>query len=276
MSETGTRISWTAEENAAVARAALARYGYDKWKIAPMVAVKTVQASVLAPDRLRKHITGFQHLRGFMPTLERLRALGAPTAKATPPASLTTDVMEPAKPPIATAQPDAGELYVAESEGAQVKDILSSFIADILVDATRKLLTNGEIARVLRSMAQGQAPTVIHEDRAPRHNPAPFPQIAKGNGRHILLCGFKPHQQAAFMQAFPGTHLKFWYAERPNEGLGVLKEKATGADVVLFTMEATSHSAVAVVQALGRKIVRVTGGSTAMMTALASLKEQTA
>ena len=264
------RIFWNKRENETVAQACLDKYGYGKWPISEWKAVIECQ-TVLFPQRRRSYILGKSHLKTFLPVLERMKAKGAPA-----PASAET---EPPRAHVEASAPpafDAGELYVAESEGAQIKDILSSFIADILVEATRKLLTNGEIARVLRSMAQGQAPTVSHEDRAPRHNPAPFPQIAKGGGKTILLCGFKPHQQAAFMQAFPGTHLKFWYAERPNEGLGVLKEKAAGADVVLFTMEATSHSAVAVVQALGKKIVRVTGGSTAMMTALASLKEQTA
>jgi len=143
------------------------------------------------------------------------------------------------------------------------------------VDSVKKLLTNGDIARMLRSLQNGTMPEVAVAS-PPRHSPVGAASAVKERKLDCLVCGFKPHQQSELNARGVGLglHLRFWYAEKPNEGMEVLRQKVQSADVVLFSMEATSHSAVNIAQSANKRIVRVTGGMSTMLEMLQKLSKE--
>jgi hypothetical protein len=235
-------------------------------------AVDAAQREVLPELRWRKMPKGPSGFVGLMPYLNtaRTRSVSVP-ASAPPPISPPLEDRQGIDSEASMTPPHFGapppEQPTLEETLLPVKAYLSDFLAEVMVDSLRKLLTNGEIARVLRSVVNGEIPTVIQEDR-PKHS-AFVPTVAiKSDRLTLLICGFLPHQQNQFVQAFPKVHFRFWYSQNPSTGIEQLREKAKTADTVLFKMEQTSHTAVQVVQSLGKPIVRVTGGGQAMLQAI--------
>jgi len=281
-----TRIHWTKEEMALLARACIDEHGSGKWSISPQLAVKRIQAQVLPPERCRslKSLASAEAVAPFIRVLEAQKAKCRVIRDAPAPAPAPAPQQEETFEDVGVLATTSRVLEAMREEPAPAPapalkavlvDVASDLIAEVLVESVRKLLTHPDVARMLNTWQLGHMPAVVRTEPVPKHNPVPA-SAPKADQLSLLVCGFKPHQQSQFLTAFPDLHLRFWYAERPNEGLNVLKEKARGADAVLFTMEATSHSAVAVVQALGRKIVRVTGGGTAMQAAINALRAKEA
>lgn len=278
-------VYWNREEKLKIVDAFFDKYGHGELPISITKAVTEVQK--MLPEARQRTLKGPSQFLDLVDMINARRVTIAAEQPAPTPEQPTSPAppAEPTAPPPPaepTAPPEHVTAWVEPTVEAPaidfvairatLSDMLSDLVAGVLVDSVKKLLTNGEIAAMLRSLQNGVLPTAIVEDK-PRHNPLP-PNVARLSKPTYLLCGFKPHQQNTFLQAFPDFHLKFWYAERPGEGMEVLRQKATNADAILFTMEATSHSAVAIASTVNRRIIRVTGGSTAMVAALERLREE--
>lgn len=283
------RIYWNKGGMRALAQLLIKHYG-PTGPVSIIGAVDKLQKIVL-PENRQRVINSKDCLTRFLPIYEEVKAeaersnpphpLSAlPIAAAAPPA--VEQQKTPAPLPqtegpavLQEAGPSAAPLNVSEA----LKEALSDFLSDTVIRAVNKVLTSPDVAGALHRLMLGRMPGVIREQEdspaaLTKHSPL-MPQGAeKRERRTFLLCGFKPSQQHQFLQAFPDMHLKFWYAEKPNDGLSQLREKARSADYVLLTMEATSHAAVQVVQSVGTRLVRVTGGASAMMEALNRLKEK--
>jgi hypothetical protein len=301
MSSNEDRIKWTKQEWQKLADECLKRYGYDAWPVSNIAAVRVVQKDILPENRRRPRgsMKGKDNIKPFHSLIDKAKkdppdAYGKFQALGKHMHEHPTLSVAPAQAPVAssmesTLEKEVGNVYTSYTPPAQemlerfpaaektVTEVLSTFIAGVLVESAKKLLTNGEIARMLRSLQNGVMPEVIVDSDLKKHNP--FAPEAKLNPRirqlECLVCGFRGHQQSEINSrtavGFETLHLKHWFAENPNEGLTVLKQKAAASDVVLFSMENTSHSAVEAVQTLGRRIVRVTGGQTSMLAALQKL-----
>jgi hypothetical protein len=285
MSKDKNIIRWTDKEWRRVADECLRLYGYGDWNISIVAAVRSAQKSVIAEHRQRSTMKGTDNIKPILPILAELKS-GPPVMP--PPLSKAEQVINEALDQAEGAQ---AKNTVWENfkevvppaptyrEERSVTDVLSTFIADVLVESVKKLLTNGEIARMLRSLQNGSMPSVaVDSTPATKHNPVPRSYVTRERKLECLVCGLKGHQQSEVNNRTVGLsnlHLRYWYADNPNDGITVLKHKAEASDVILFSMEATSHSAVAAVQALGKRIIRVTGGMTTMLDTLLKLdKEQ--
>jgi hypothetical protein len=268
-----TRIFWTEAQNKLVANEIFNVYGCGPYSMSLSSMVRSVQGSVL-PAELVRHINSEKAVSKFKKVFdEALAERGGSSASDKVPEEFKAleeeeigPLPETKAPEVCLSIPNPTPQEAVSLAG--IKDALSTAIADVLVEAMRKVFTHPDVAAALSQFHLGQMPTVVREE-APRarHSPEQS-QTDKKAKRVVLLCGFKPHQQHQFLQAFPDLHLKFWFSDRPGAGLETLREKARSADTVLCTMEATSHAAVQVVQSTGARLVRVTGGASSMMAAL--------
>lgn len=297
MSSNKNSIRWTKKEWQRLVDECLQRYGYGDWTLSNIAAVRSVQKEILPEARQRPpgSMKGNDNIKPFHALIAAAKKKGlagdadtAPPQEKAPPLRdwMLTDLGldKPPFPDLADKPLTPAIPSTSEPTERSVTDVLSTFIAGVLVESVKKLLTNGEIARMLRSLQNGGMPSVAVDssEGQPRHSPVGASSAPpKEQKLSCLVCGFKGHQQseinARTATGYEKLHLRFWYAENPNEGITVLKQKAQSADVVLFSMEATSHTAVATVQTVGKRIVRVTGGMNAMLDALQRLhKEQAA
>lgn len=261
---TDERVRWNDAELALLAKEVIYKYGWPirAKGVTLQFAVGKIQ-TILSVERRRDMLGGSQ-------TVSRVKKLldAAPPTPASAP--LPPAIEAPPAPPDASPAPTPAPRPPAPT-GA-VEDVLSTWLAGILKNTVAKLLVDGDIARVLRNLQYNEVPEAQVETR-PRHNPEVVKTQAKDGKEKlkVLLCGFKPHQQGIFEQTYPDLHFRFWFGDKGGHNLDVLSTKAAWADVVLFTMEATSHSAVGVVEKMKKRFVRVTGGSSSMLAALAKL-----
>jgi len=269
------KIRWTKAEWLQLAEECLKRNGYGAWRVSPVAAIRAVQ-TILPKDRQRSNMKGADNIKPLAALLSQLRARGpvlhAPAPPVLPPAP--SPALPPESIPVRDMLPRAGPSFSLSPERT-VTDVLSTFLADVLVESVKKLLTNGDIARMLRSLQNGVLPQMA-VDSAPRHNPMGM-SAPREKKLECLVCGFKGHQQSEIntrTAQLGRLHIRFWYAESSNENLTVLKHKAESSDVVLFTMEASSHNAVDVVKSMHKRIIRVTGGMTTMLEMLQKLQDE--
>lgn len=282
-----TRIVWTHAENLKVVHAIIARYGIRPPK-SLWLHVAEMQVHAIAPERHRNHLNNeysiVQLRRVWDAEVARAKPETGPQAQGTIWDRPEAPNMVKSEPPVAVAPPPppATPTPTPAPTSDELKDMLSTYLADVLLDTVKKLLVNGEVARMLNHLRHGMMPEVIREAptaaAAPspgKHNPEPV-QAPRKQKPVVLLVGLKSHQQQQFVTAFPELHFKFWFTERGAAGadLNLLKEKAAASDYVLCTMEATSHQAVAMVEKAGRKVLRITGGQSTMKRALEQIKEK--
>lgn len=268
------RIFWTQDEMRRLVTASIARYGivgWDKpWQRFPL----DLQASVLSLGRCRE-VKQEKDVPRLLPVIDELLLV------AQTPRHVITAEPEPkqAKTEPAAEPEEIGyeELPLLEDEQEsplrdQLIDQASSFVADVLVESVRKFLTHADIARMLRSVRLSGEAEISREESSPRHKPDLSAEPEKTEVPSLLLCGFKPNQQASLMSAIQTNarpcRIKFWYADAPGSRLNVLSEKAKSAEAAFFTMEASSHSAVLTAQKSRTKVLRVTGGTQSMVNAV--------
>lgn len=188
----------------------------------------------------------------------------------------------PAKPAPQQKEPVAQDVVVKQDAATPsyeptIADTLvqaaAEFLERVVVATVKRVLTNSEIASMLRSLQNGAMPDLVVEDRSSyngaKHNPLPQSE-AKGKLPVVLVMGMKPHTWANLQSKFNGRlTLRFWYEEGgKGRNLNSLREKAQGLPLAVATMDQMSHAAVQTVEAVGCRAIRVTGGIESMQTAL--------
>jgi hypothetical protein len=173
----------------------------------------------------------------------------------------------PAPVPVLAAQKDP-ELSLED----QLVDVCATFLEKVIREALGRL----EIPSLPTAASKIDLPSMLAPILAkrPKHDPQPESGDAKKRLPVVLVCGLKGFQQSPIERAMTNRlRLKFWYQESPNERLQELKDKAAGADHVLFSIEATSHTAVGIVEGMGKRFLRCPGASSAIIRTLESLAD---
>jgi hypothetical protein len=292
------RIVWNKDELSMLAAAAVDKFGLESWSSNMLPRVRAIQ-EILSIERRRTfwNVNDIGTLAKVIRQEVDMRRLAVQATETVTAPPVPHEVI--AAPPAPQPAPPAQDAPLAplpiRHEGhndespvpmeiieeiiqptISITDALidkaSDFLAAVLTETIKKFLTQSDIARILRNIQLGSMPEIAREQVAPREKPpTPKQEIAQEVARLpvLLLCGFKPHQQSAFLnyQFAKPVRLKFWHDS--GQGYGVLAAKATGADAVFFTMEATSHNAVKIVVNLkGPRIFRVTGAGSSMVAAI--------
>lgn len=243
---TKSRVRWTPEECLMLANMAVSIRKTNP-KTSYVVAVKEAQKS-LPPPRHR-----FLNSRGavtkIIPFIDKLEAkkeaLWAPVREQMP---------EPEPTP---------KLSLED----QLVDIAAGFLEKVIREAIGRI--GGEWADLLP-----KSPAPVHESLLPiitrKHNPE-MVTAAKTILPSVLVCGLKPFQHPPILKALAGKlKLKFWYQASPNENMQMFKDKAASVDIVMFSLDATSHAATELAKSMGKKILKVSGASSTVIRALLS------
>lgn len=258
------RIRWTDAELALLAKEVIYKYGWPikDGKTTLQYAVQKIQ-HILPLERRRNNLAaGKQAVVAVYKALDRL--VGQPATTPLPPV-----IEVPPAPPERPPTPPAPATPGAYTPG--VEDVLSTWLAGILKDTVRKLLVDGDIAKVLRNLSYNQVPDVVHTT-TPKHNPEALSEPKVGKTK-VLLCGVRPDQQGHYQSTFEDLHFRFyWSDKKASHNASALREKMMWADVIVFKMDATSHNDTETSKGLGKKVIKISGSTSSIMDALSTIK----
>lgn len=142
----------------------------------------------------------------------------------------------------------------------------------VFVETAKRLLTNPDVAPLIRSFILRQVPDTHAEHAPPKHKPpAPAAPTAEKPLPRVLVCGMQNYHHGTLQSAMDGKlQLRFWHDDgTKGSRITELEQKAKGVDWAVCPIGETSHTVIGVLQKASVRIERTTGlGVSSVMSAL--------
>lgn len=255
------KIVWTPEETDLLVAKVLKTYPAGEYPTALQTVVFHLQKEVLPQSRWRNTKSGANTVPKVALRLEEIRKSGiVPSPEKKAPDT------RPANPPVQDVRPAPRE--------AHVEDVLADWLAGIFKGAIKRVLTDPDFQHIVQNLyphptSEGITSAIVAAGG--KHDPTGTSETRTEKTK-VLLCGIMPNQQTVFTQTFPDLHIKFWYSDKPGQGVDVLRSKAKWADRIFVKLAQNSHTVAHTLKGLGLTCTNLDGSVSTMMNALAELK----